>query len=376
MSSNALHSAKTPCLLVDIDRVRRNAARISEIARNNSVRLRPHVKTHKCVEVGRLQTDGHGRAVTVSTLEEARAFARGGFADITYAVPVERGKFADAIEILRSGVKLNLLTDDAATAAALDEAAGKAGVRFDVYVKIDVGYHRVGVEPHTPEAVEIPRLISDSRNLHFAGILTHAGHSYDVQSTEEIVRIARIERDLMVEHAERLRAQSIDVPTVSIGSTPTITHVDHLEGIDEIRPGNYIFFDNFQATLGSCSFEDTALTVLTAVTHKDRTRRRLVVDAGAVALSKDRGPVELDPGCGYGRVLDIEGNETGMRVTTLSQEHGQIAAAESEHFDRLNVGDRLRVLANHSCLTAAQHSHYNIIENGNIVDRWEIQRGW
>ena len=371
-----MESVKTPSLLLDLARVRRNAARISEIAKTNNVRLRPHVKTHKCVEVGRLQTEGHGGAVTVSTLEEARAFARGGFADITYAVPVERGKFADAIGILRSGVKLNLLTDDAATAAALDEAAGKAGVRFDVYVKIDIGYHRVGVEPHTPEAVEIPRLISDARNLHFAGILTHAGHSYDVTSTEEIVRIARLERDLMVEHAERLRAQGIDVPTVSIGSTPTITHVDHLEGIDEIRPGNYIFFDNFQATLGSCSFEDTALTVLTAVTHKDRTRRRLVVDAGAVALSKDRGPVELDPGCGYGRVLDVDGGETGMRVTTLSQEHGQIAAGDSELFDRIEVGDRLRILANHSCLTAAQHSHYHVVENGNIVDRWEIHRGW
>ena len=163
---------------------------------------------------------------------------------------------------------------------------------------------------------------------------------------------------------------------MSIGSTPTMSVVDHLDGIDEIRPGNYIFFDAFQATLGSCGFEDTALTVLAAVIHKDNERRRLVVDAGAIAMSKDRGPVGLDPACGYGHVLDIHGNETGMRVTSLSQEHGEIEAGDSEIFARLKVGERVRILANHSCLTAAQHSHYHVIENGEIVDRWEIHRGW
>lgn len=366
----------TPCAVLDLDRVRRNAERMSEAAHKKGVRLRPHIKTHKCVEVARIQTAGHDGAITVSTLEEARAFAKHGFDDITYAVPVERGKFGDAIEILRSGAKLNLLTDDAATMMLLDEECGRAGVRFDVLVKIDCGTHRVGVEPHTPEAVEIPRLISEAKNLTFAGILTHAGHSYNAHSNEEILAVARHERDLMVELAERLRAQSIEVPTVSIGSTPTMSLVDHLDGIDEIRPGNYIFFDNFQATLGSCSFEDTALTVLAAVIHKNESRRRLVVDAGAIALSKDRGPVGLDPHCGYGRVLDIDGNDTGMRITGMSQEHGEIEAGDALAFDSLKVGDRLRILANHSCLTAAQHSHYNVVENGSVVDRWEIHRGW
>jgi D-serine deaminase-like pyridoxal phosphate-dependent protein len=371
-----IEELKTPSLLLDLARVRRNAERISEIAKRNNVRLRPHVKTHKCVEVGRIQTEGHRGAVTVSTLEEARAFAKGGFSDITYALPIDAGKFADAIEILRSGVKLNLLTDDLATAAALDIASGKAGVRFDVFVKIDCGYHRAGVEPHTKEAIEIPRLISDAKNLNFAGILTHAGHSYDVRNKDEVIEIARQERDRMVEHAERLRQMSIEVPTVSIGSTPSITHVDHLEGIDEIRPGNYILFDAFQATLGSCDFDDTALTVLTAVAHKDTARRKIIVDAGAIALSKDRGPVDLDPGCGYGRVLDLGGRDTGMRVVGLSQEHGKVEAGDSEVFDGLKVGDRIQILANHSCLTAAQHSHFNVVENGEVVDRWEIHRGW
>lgn len=367
---------KTPSLVLDLARVRQNADRISEVARRNKVRLRPHVKTHKCVEVAKIQTAGHDGAITVSTLAEARAFAKNGFSDITYAVPIERGKFGDAIEILKSGVKLNLLTDDAATMNALDVASGKVGVRFDVFLKIDVGTHRVGVEPHTAEAIEIPRQIQDADALNFAGILTHAGHSYDAKTKEQILEVARHERDVMVELAERLREESIEVPTVSIGSTPTMSTVDHLDGIDEIRPGNYIFFDNFQATLGSCSFEDTALTVLSAVVHRDVSRNKLVVDAGAVALSKDRGPVGLDPGCGYGRVLDLDGNETGLRVTGMSQEHGEIVSDDAAMIRRFKVGDRVRILANHSCLTAAQHTHYNVVENGRVIDRWEIHRGW
>jgi D-serine deaminase-like pyridoxal phosphate-dependent protein len=371
-----LHTVKTPSLILDLSRVLRNAARISRVAKQNGVRLRPHVKTHKCIEVARIQTAGHDGAITVSTLAEARAFAKNGFSDITYAVPIERGKFDEAVDIIHSGVKLNLLTDDADTVRSLDSAASDAGVTFDVFLKVDCGTHRVGVEPQTDEALEIPRLISDSANLKLAGLLTHAGHSYNATSKDEILDAARHERDSMVELAERLREKGIEVPTVSIGSTPTMSCVDHLDGVDEIRPGNYIFFDAFQATLGSCGFEDTALTVLAAVIHRDTAKRRLVVDAGAIALSKDRGPVGLDPACGYGHVLDLDGNETGMRVTSLSQEHGEIEATGSAKFDGFKVGDRVRILANHSCLTAAQHSHYNVIEDNKLIDRWEIHRGW
>jgi len=180
----------------------------------------------------------------------------------------------------------------------------------------------------------------------------------------------------MREFAGRLRADGVEVPTVSVGSTPTITQVDHLDGVDEARPGNYIFFDAFQATLGSCSFADCALTVLAAVVHRDRARRKVVLDAGAVALSKDRGPVEFDPACGFGRVLDLGGEDLGLRVAAVSQEHGAVEVADERLFDELRVGARVRVLANHSCLAAAQHAHYHVLEGERLVDRWEIQRGW
>lgn len=367
----SFESLATPSLILDLARVRRNAERMSAKATELGVRLRPHIKTHKCVEVARLQTAGHSGAVTVSTLEEARAFAANGFDDITYAVPIERGKFAAAFALMQQGVTLNLLTDDFATVNELNNAAGNAGVRPSVFVKIDCGTHRVGVEPTSEAAIMIPRLISDAEHLDFAGILTHAGHSYDVATKEDILAVAHHERDVMVELAEKLSDLGIDVPTVSIGSTPTMSLVDDLTGIDEIRPGNYIFFDNYQATLGSCSFEDTALTVLAAVIHVSD--GKLVIDAGGIAMSKDRGPVGLDPSCGYGRVLDLDGNDTEMRLTSLSQEHGVVENAESLSY---KVGDRVRILANHSCMTAAQYSHYNVLDDGEIGDRWQIHRGW
>src|SRR6185503_4666299 len=183
-------------------------------------------------------------------------------------------------------------------------------------------------------------------------------------------------RDLMAEFAARLRSDGIEVPTVSVGSTPTATHVDHLDGVDEARPGNYIFFDAFQATLGSCSFADCALTVLASVVHRDMSRQKIVIDAGAIALSKDRGPVDINPQCGYGRVLDLAGNDLNLTVREMSQEHGVLFAEDQKVFDSLKIGTRVRVLANHSCLTAAQHSYYNVLDGETVVDQWKIHNGW
>jgi D-serine deaminase-like pyridoxal phosphate-dependent protein len=370
-----LETIATPALLLDVERVRRNAARIGNRVRDLGARLRPHVKTHKSIEVARIQTEGHSGAITVSTVAEGYAFVAGGFQDITYAVPIEPGKFKAALTLAKSCQRLGLITDDPEIPALLNQAARDESVSVDVFLKIDCGYHRCGVEPDSREALEIPGLISDSSNLRFAGILTHAGHSYHYRSGNERLTVARHERDVMRQLATQLRESGINVPIVSIGSTPTITVVDHLDGIDETRPGNYIFFDAFQASIGNCTLDDCALTVLAAVVHRDQKRNKIVIDAGAIALSKDRGAIEFDSTCGYGRVLDLEGRDLDLSIGALSQEHGEITA-ENGDISGLRVGSRVRVLANHSCLSAAQHSHYNVLENHRIVDRWEIQRGW
>jgi D-serine deaminase-like pyridoxal phosphate-dependent protein len=371
-----LETIKTPSLIVDAARMKRNAEQITARAGQLNVALRPHVKTHRCFEIAKLQVEGNAGGIMVSTLSEAHFFSRHGFSDITYGIPIEAGKFAEAIAIAQNSERFSVLTDDAETVKSLNETARRENIKLDVFVKIDCGYHRCGVEPGTKEAMEIPRLISDSSNLNFAGILTHAGHSYHARTPQELLKVAQQERDVMKSMAEELRGAGLTVPTISVGSTPTMSAIDHLEGITELRCGNYIFYDAFQATIGSCRFEDCALTVLAAIVHRDGQRKKIIVDAGAVALSKDRGAVEFDSACGYGRVLDLAGNDLNLRVETLSQEHGEISVPDEAVFNKLKVGSRVRILANHSCLTALQHSHYHVLENGKIVDRWEINRGW
>jgi D-serine deaminase-like pyridoxal phosphate-dependent protein len=247
---------------------------------------------------------------------------------------------------------------------------------MSLFVEIDCGDHRSGVDPSSDAAIAIARAIRDAKWLDLAGLLTHAGHSYGATSVEEIAKIAREERDTMVEIATRVRAAGIEVPTVSIGSTPTINHIDHLEGIDEVRPGNYIFFDAYQATLGNCTPEDCALSVLAAVVHRSYEQKKVIIDAGAIALSKDRGPIHLDAMCGFGRVLDLDGTDTGLRVASMSQEHGVIPVDDEKQLDQLPVGKRVRILANHSCLTAAQYDCYHVVDGNRIVDQWQIHRGW
>lgn len=374
-----LGALPTPSLLLDRPRAERNAARIGERVRTLGARLRPHIKTHKCIEVARLQTAGHGGGITVSTLAEARAFAAHGFRDITYAVPIEPGKFAAVVALVASGVRLALITDDAGVPGPLAEAARRAGVTLEVFIKVDCGYHRCGVDPKGHALVELAQRIGERSSLRFAGILTHAGHSYHARGAAAIAAVAREERDVMCAAAARLRAAGIEVPAVSVGSTPTAVHVDHLRGVDEVRAGNYVFFDLTQAALGNCTPDDTVLSVLASVVHRDLARRQVVLDAGAIAMSKDRGPVEFVPDAGYGRLVDLDGTDLGLTLTALSQEHGVVRAADDTQLAALaalTVGTRVRILVNHSCLTAAQHGEYVVHDGRAVVDRWAIHRGW
>ena len=366
----------TPSLLADHAIVVRNVQRMGTRIAGMGAALRPHVKTHKAIEVARLQQAAGMRGITVSTLAEARAFAAHGFDDITYAVPVEPGKFAAVTAMVAAGTRLAVLTDDLDVPGPLAAAAQRAGVTLDVYVKVDCGYHRCGVDPSTPAFGELVQRIGERTALRFAGLLTHAGHAYRARSADECRAVAREERDAMVAARATLAARGIPVPVASIGSTPTATHVDHLEGIDEVRTGNYVFHDGMQVRIGTCAAADCALTVLTAVVHRDRVRGRLIVDAGAIALSKDAGIADADGVTHYGHLVTLDGEPLGLRVTALSQEHGWVDGVPEPLLDRLAVGARVRVVANHSCLTAAQFAHYEVHEGERLVARWANHRGW
>lgn len=336
-------------------------------ARESAVFFRPHVKTHKAVEVGRIQHGGVPGPITVSTLAEAEFFADDGFRDITYAFPIAPEKLSRAFELAQRIDRLNLLIDNELTLRAMEEHGGE----FDVFLKVDCGYHRAGVDPDSPDSVRLAMAMEQSPNVRFQGLLTHAGHSYHARDVEEIRRVAAEESASLTRFRALLSAEGLGDTVRSIGSTPTLSVVERFSECDEVRPGNYVFYDAFQSTIGSCSREDVAVSVLTTVVGSYPERGHLIVDAGALALSKDTGPDHIDPQFGYGIVCDADLNPLPMRILALSQEHGKIAT--SIH---VPVGTRLRILPNHSCLTAAMYDVYHVVDRGKVVDQWRPVRGW
>jgi len=324
------------------------------------VRLRPHIKTHKCIEIGRMQVERGAAGITVSTLEEAAAFVEAGFNDLTWAFPIIINRLEEVRDLAQRAT-LRVLVDSVEAVRALEALA----TPLHVFMKVDCGYGRAGVEPTSSAALEIPRRLSESPTLRFDGLLTHSGHAYSAQGRDAMLAVAMEERDAVVGLAERLDAEGIETPQRSVGSTPAMSVAEDLEGITEARPGNYALYDQMQVALGSCEPADCAATVLTSVVSSHA--RGSVCDAGALALSKDRG---LGEPSSDGRIYaDYESGalEATAMLSGLSQEHGKLET-------RFPVGERLRILPNHSCLTVACFDRFFVLRGEKVVDEWRIHR--
>ncbi len=330
------------------------------------------MKTAKSIDVARLATAGQFGGITVSTLAEARYFADHGIRDITYAVGIVPGKVADVMAI---DARIGVIGDSLAIVGEVDAAVGEvdAATRghdrvLPFWIEIDCGAGRAGVEADGGELVSIAGAIDGATNLAFAGVLTHAGHSYHCTDIAAIRRVAEMERAKVVRAADRIRAAHIDCPQVSVGSTPTMVHAEHLTGVTEMRPGVYMFGDLDQVRLGTCANDDLALFVDATVIGHNRRAGYVLIDAGGLALSKDRGEV----GEGYGRIMD----HPDVIVADVNQEHGMLACAGGEPppFDRLMVGSRVRVIPNHACMTAAAYAEYRLLDDEMTI--WPRVNGW
>ena len=286
-----LQDLDTPCLVLDRGKLERNLRRMSDGVRKHGVALRPHLKTAKSADVAAIATAGEAGGITVSTLAEAEYFSARGFGDILIAAALTPDKLDRASWLTGGRFGLTLVADHPEMAIAL---AGHHA-RFRCLVEIDSGDHRAGVAPDSPELIEIARLMGDR----FAGVMTHAGHSYDCRDIGAVKAVAEGERLAVVTAAERLRAAGMPCEVLSVGSTPTMTHADRLDGVTEARPGVYMFQDLFQAAIGSCTREDIAVTVLASVIGIDKAGNKFLVDAGALALSKDRSTQATSWDSGY-----------------------------------------------------------------------------
>ncbi|MGG5818912.1 alanine racemase [Falsiroseomonas sp. HW251] len=363
-----LHDLPTPSLLLDLDILRRNIARMAQaVARHPGVILRPHMKTAKSAAVADLAAPGKG-PITVSTITEARYFADHGFRDQLYAVGIVPAKL-DAIAVLNAeGNQVKVITDDLATARAI---AGHAGV-LPTLIEVDVGEGRAGVAPDDDALLAIAAALGPK----LAGVVAHSGHSYAGRSPAEMEQVAEAERAGILLAARRLRDAGHEVGIVSVGSSPAALYARHLDGVTETRAGVYMLGDLFQAQIGTHPPDDIAVTVLASVIGNYPRRGAVLLDAGALALSKDRSTERAPRDFGFGRVLDLEGRPIGEAIVTrVHQEHGE-ASGPGLPLDRLPVGARVRIQPNHACLTAAAHDRFHVIEGSRVVAAWERVNHW
>lgn len=373
----------TPCLVLDRAKLAKNIKRMNARAERLGVALRPHMKTAKSIDVARMVFDGQRGAIAVSTLKEAQYFSENGIKDIQYAVGIVPDKLERVAAIQKTGACIILTTDNVEIARAIAIKGAELDATFHVQVEIDCGESRSGVFPDGQELEEIANIIDQASNTVFSGVMTHAGHSYYCRSIAEVEDVAEAERAAVVSAAERVRALGIVCPTVSVGSTPTALYARALDGVTEIRPGVYMFGDMFQAQINSCTVQDLAVSVMAEVNSHRTSLNRLLVDTGALALSKDRSTKNVPNDIGFGLVADAYGHpfDPQLSVSRVYQEHGLVELAEGISLDNLPIGTRLRIYPNHVCMTAAMYDQYHVIdsENGDgheVVAVWPRINGW
>jgi D-serine deaminase-like pyridoxal phosphate-dependent protein len=365
-------SCQTPALLLDVAKVERNCRTMRERLEAHGVRLRPHVKTAKNVEVARLALGAEKGPITVSTLREAEHFLEHGFDDILYAVGVAPAKLERIAELAKQGARIGVIVDSVAAA----QAVARFSRRLYALVEIDSDGHRAGIRPGDARLIEVASALGHAMR----GVMTHAGDSYNCDSVDGIRRVAARERDAAVGCANALHEAGLECSVVSVGSTPTATFADSFEGVTDVRVGVYVFQDLVMAGLGVCSIDDIALSVAASIIGHQRDKQWLITDAGWMALSRDRGTARQRVDQGYGVVCGEDGRPIDdLIVADANQEHGIIArrGGGAVDFERFPIGTVVRILPNHACATAAQHARYELLPRGEApARRWERVNGW
>ena len=375
-----MQSLETPALLLSQPRMAANIARMQQRIAALGVAFRPHVKTAKCLPVARAMLGADTGPITVSTLREADEFAAAGFTDITYAVGISANKLAHVARLLASGVSLKVILDSVDAARAVVAAADGLAAPLGVLIEIDTDAHRAGIAPTDAAQLAAVAAALQHPKLQLQGVLTHLGASYDCRSAAALQAAAEQERAGAVLAAGHLRAAGHAAPVVSVGSTPTALFAQALPGVTELRAGVYVFQDLVMAGLGVCAPQDIAVSVLTSVIGHQRSKGWTLVDAGWMALSRDRGTASQPVDQGYGLVCAADGRLLDdYIVAAVNQEHGTITHRSGNPALGLHLplGTLLRILPNHACATCAQFDAYQVIAASHQVQaRWPRFGGW
>ncbi len=371
----------TPCLLLTESVMRHNINRLKRRVESLGVPLRPHLKTPKSIEIARFLMESPQGPATVSTLREAEEFAAHGVRDLLYAVGIAPKKLDRVAALRRQGIDLSIVLDSAEAAKAVVARSLADGDPIPTLIEIDSDGHRAGVRPNEKE-----RLVAIGRILHNAGalrgVMTHAGSSYGLDTPAALEAAAEQERTAAVGSAETLRAAGLAAPIVSVGSTPTAHFAGDLTGVTEVRAGNFVFFDLVMSGIGVCTLDDIAVSVLATVIGHQTDNGWILVDAGWMSLSRDRGTAKQKIDQGYGVVTDMSGVPySDLIVVEANQEQGILAIRPNSTaaLPSLPIGAKVRILPNHACATAAQHDRYHVIERSDansVSAAWDRFRGW
>lgn len=377
-----LSDIETPALVVDKGVMERNIKRMADKFAKHGVPLRPHVKTTKCASIAKILLNHGAKGVTVACLKEAEHFLEHGIDDLLYAVCLTPNKLPRVKSLMAKGANLSVLMDQTEMAQIAGDFCAQNGITLPIWIEIDCGENRTGLNPDDPRLGQLAKMIHEHANLQLVGVLTHGGHAYGAANIEAIKRVAEEERFAALK-AKKTVEETLSVSglKVSIGSTPTAMHGDSFDGVSEVRAGVYVLGDLFQWQLRSHQQEDIAVSVLAQVMSVEA-GKKVITDAGGLALSKDRSTQKSDQDYGYGLVCDQYGKafDPVVVVNGVHQEHGEIYVNQDQPKlpdAIMKVGALVRVLPNHACMMAAPYDRYYVVDGDDrIVDEWSKTTGW
>lgn len=365
------YNFEKPSVLLDQTKVKANIARMANKAKEKGIRFRPHFKTHQSAEIGEWFRTHGVQCITVSSVDMAYYFADHGWDDITIAVPINTRQLLKINELAKR-ITLNILIDSHDPLPAMEKMLTTS---MNVWIKIDVGYRRVGIPMEDLEQIE--SLVTSLQRipcLHFSGLLTHAGHTYKVQGKSAVQAIHDHAMEGLIKVKQRLQQAGHSTIEISMGDTPSCSLLDDFTGVDEMRPGNFVFYDLTQARIGACSESDIAVVTACPVVRKFTDGNRLVIYGGAVHLSKD-SMINSEGSTIYG-CLTVDNRETWVAVDhetpliSLSQEVGTITVPQ-QRFQQMEVGQVALVLPVHSCLTCDMYKEYYTLD-GSTISRFRL----
>jgi D-serine deaminase-like pyridoxal phosphate-dependent protein len=361
----------TPSVLIDKTRLEHNIDRMQAAVDARGIRLRPHAKTHKSPLLARLQIERGAVGVCCAKLGEAEVFADAGIDDIRLPYPLHPINAARVITLL-DRTRLSFIVDDLEIARGWSRAMEQSGRTVDVLVKVDVGFHRCGIDPDDRRAAETVARVAELPGLRFRGLLSHAGHAYGATSEEETSAMASSEARLLTDLSVAIEQIGPAIEEISVGATPTARYSVQQPGITEMRPGNYIYYDRTQVGLASATWDDCALTVLARVVSTPAPDR-VILDCGSKTLTNDLARGFDGSAAGYGVIfegLDSPQPDAALVIERLSEEHATVRVLDGA--TPLRTGNLVRVVPNHSCVVSNLVDAVWLVAGGGGANKCEI----